>query len=270
MKSLPVFALLSIVGALALASVAAASTAGTDNTTASAYSGGWTDGTNGAVTGAPFNPWSLSTYGTSNGNSFAGFQFDDSTKLQGNNTGANIDTGGTAFKMYGTGSAGADAYRNFAGGALTGAQSFSLDLAVNYRNGYKGFDLKDASNNTILTFNVGGDDYTVSQAATGNGSIGNTYGGNTAFHLTFTQIDATAGTWSITRSGDVAANLNGTYTGDAAGFHLYIGGTDGSDQDLLFANNFQVAVPEPATWMAGLLTVGLVGYRFRRTRQRQA
>ncbi len=172
MKFSSLFALLAAAGALALANTALAATAGTDNTTAGAYASGWTDSTNGAITGTAFEAWRLSTYGTNNTDSDAGFLLEDSTHLQANNTGANINSGGTAFKLYGTGSAGADAYRNFAGGALMGSQSYSLDLAVNYRNGYKGFDLKDDSGNTIFNFDVGSDDYTVSQTATGNGSVG--------------------------------------------------------------------------------------------------
>jgi hypothetical protein len=75
-------------------------------------------------------------------------------------------------------------------------------MAVNCRNGAKGVDLFGTDNIQIFKFNAGSDDYTVAGAATGNGSIGNSYSNNTLFDLRFEQTSSTGGTWSIARSGE--------------------------------------------------------------------
>jgi hypothetical protein len=86
-------------------------------------------------------------------------------------------------------------------------QVFSIDLAVNFRNGFKGIDVRDSTTANIFNFNVGnvgaGDDYIVQFAASGNGSIGNSYSSNTAFNLSFTQTSASGGTGKIARSGGI-------------------------------------------------------------------
>lgn len=265
MKVLPsLSACLVAFGTLVFANAGFASTPGTDNASATAYNDGWQTGDNGSITGAGFTSWNLNSNGT------AGFFVGNSTTLNPGNTGANINSGGSALGMYGASGANANAYRNFNNGALTQNQYFSLDLAANYRNGYKGIDLQDANGNTIFNFNIGSDDYSVGAAASGNGSIGNTYSANSAFHLVFTQTSASGGTWTITRSGGVTDFDSGTYSGSAAGFHLYVGNTDGGDPNNLFANNFAVVVPEPATWLAGVLTVGAFGWTLRRRLRRTA
>jgi hypothetical protein len=224
-----------------------------DDASDSAYSTGspvWATGDNG---GMGFNSWSLST-----GGSPAGFFIGDSTGLS--NPGADINTSGKSFGMFaGDNNSStnefADAVRSFSS-ALAVGSTFSLDLAVNFRNGNKGFDLRNSGGSTIFNFNVGGDDYRVNAAATGNGSIGNTYSSNTEFLFSFTQTSTTGGTWSINRSGGVSDFDTGTYSGVAAGFKLYISGTGGGSPNDLFANSFQItAIPEASS----IFAVGLFG-----------
>ena len=50
-------------------------------------------------------------------------------------------------------------------------QTFSIDLAVNYRNGNKGIDLRDSLSALILNFNIGSDMYAVNGAASGGGNL---------------------------------------------------------------------------------------------------
>ena len=257
------FAMTAAVAALGLGAVAQAAVVGTDNASAAAYADGWQTGDNGAVTGNAFNAWNLVT--TTPANSFAGHFIGDSTQLSGG-TGADLNTNGSSFGLYAnpTGSVEADAFRTF-NGALAAGQTFSVNLGVNFRNGNKGMNLQDAGGNTLFTLNVGGDDYTVYDASSGTGSIGNAYSSNTAFNLSFTQTTATGGTFTINRTGGVTGTTTGTYNGVASGIKLYENGTDtGDGSNNLFANSLSIsgAVPEPAS--LGLLGVAAVGLLRRR------
>jgi hypothetical protein len=220
-----------------------AATPGTDNANDPAYTAAWSNGTDGG-TAATFGPWSLT-----NASATSGFFIGDSTTL--NSPGGNINTNNKSFGMFAHSGQSADATRAF-GSALTAGQTFSLDMAVNFRNGNKGFDLL-AGGTSIFNLNVGGDAYTVNNAATGNGSIfGNLYDSNTVFHLTLTQTTLAGGSWTVTRSGGLTGTVSGTYSGDATGFHFYNSQTtgNGASEDNLFFNNLAVtnaAVPEPAT-----------------------
>lgn len=240
-----------------ISAVANGATIGVDLANDPAYNSGWLNGTDGG-TPASFGAWSLVTGGVNSGH-FIG----DSTTLSGGNTGADINTTGESFGMYGHSGETSEAYRDFNGSTLGVGQAFSLELAVNFRNGDKGFDLRDSSDNVIFNFNIGdvgsGDDYTVQFAATGNGTIGNTYSANTEFALYFVQTSGSGGTWSITRSGGVSDFDSGTYSGVAENFKLYNSQTSSSAaENNLYANNFQIT-PEPSRAMLlGLCLVGLI------------
>lgn len=265
--------------ALALISSATAATNGTDNANQAAYETDdliandgnpanntnlWASGDNGSASGSAFQPWVLTIQGSSG---FAGFFIGDSV-LTGS-PGANINAGGESFGMYGGGGDKvAEAVRSFSS-ALSIGQTFSIDLAVNFRGGFKGIDLRDGSNATIFNFNIGnvgsGDDYTVQGATTGSGSIGNAYNSNTAFRLSFTQTTAGGGNWTILRSGGTTDSDSGTYTGVAAGFKLYVGGTTGGSENDLMSNNLTI-VPEPGTAVTAFLG-GMILVARRRRKQ---
>ena len=180
----------------------------------------------------------------------AGVDLDDSTELAGPGSYPDINTAGRAWRMYGvsggTGGHGESAAYGFlkdgAGknATLLPGQTLSLDIALNFRNGYKGFAAKDANDAEIFTFNIGGDDYAVSHAASGNGSIGNAYSDNTVFHIAVTQTKASGGIWSITRSGGISAKATGTYTGAVANFKLYAGQTVSGNANDFYINNIAV------------------------------
>lgn len=238
---------------------------GTDNASAAAYSGGWTTGTDGFITGeGAYGQWFLA-----GANSTAsGFQISSVASLGGGSSALN--TNGVSFGMFGNVGNQADAYRFIDPSGLSIGQTFSIQLAVNWRNGYKGFDLRGntAGDPTIFNFNVGGDDYRVSNAASGNGSIGNAYSNNSVFTLAFTQNSLAGGNWSITRSGGVSNFVTGTYSGVARSFKLYVGGTDGNAQDFLFVNNL-ATVPEPSVvGLAGMAALGFAGWRMLRQQPR--
>jgi len=143
---------------------------GTSDASHTVFNNGWQTGDDGDVTGNAFNGWFLST---TTGTGTAGHQIGDSTL-----TGANINSGGRSFIMFATGVRQADAY-GFFNGALSVGQTFAIDLAANFRNGFKGIDLRNEGNDAVIfNFNIGGDDYSVGSATTGNGSIGAGYNAN--------------------------------------------------------------------------------------------
>ncbi len=233
--------------ALATAISQAAVINGSDVASNSTYDlGGWITGSNGGTPGT-FGSWLLTSTGGS-----AGHFIGDSTTLS--SPGANINTVGESFGMFGHSGQTAEAFRDFNGNTLEVGQTFSLDLAVNFRNGQKGFDLRDASDAVIFNFNIANDDYVVQVAATGNGSIGNAYSDNSAFALAFTQTSLTGGTWTITRSGGMTDVDSGTYSGVAENFKFYEANTTGGGaaQDNLYFNNLTV-IPEPSSAVLGLI-----------------
>jgi PEP-CTERM motif len=221
---------------------------GSDYASDTAYNSGWNNGTDGGTAGT-FGAWSLTSTGGA-----AGRFIGDSTSL--GSPGADINTSGESFGMFGHSGQVSEAFRDFGGNTLGVGQTFSLELAVNFRNGQKGFDLRNSSDAVIFNFNIGnlgsGDAYTVQFAATGSGSIGNTYSSNTEFLLSFTQTSLSGGTWSITRSGGVTDFDSGTYSGVAENFKFYERETtNGSNAaDNLFFNSL-VVIPEPSAALLG-------------------
>jgi hypothetical protein len=177
----------------------------------------------------------------------AGRFLGDSTNLAGG-FGGNINTNGEAWGMYGqTGEGGegqSDAFGFLKDGAgndaaLSVGQTLSVDIAVNFRDGFKGFVAREGETE-VFTFNVGGDDYTVSNAATGNGSIGSDYNANTVFRIALTQTSESGGTWTITRSGGISDFDSGTYSGEITSFKLYVAQTVGGSENDLYVNNVSV------------------------------
>ncbi len=255
-------ALLSL-GAISLETSLNASALFTENAGNSYYDSGWNFDSS-----QPNNfGWFTATAVTPPG--YAGRFLGSSTGLA--SPGADINTAGRSWGMYGgkggTGSGQSDAYGFLKDGAgndqaLSEGQSLSIDIAVNWRNGYKGFAARDAGGTELFTLNIGGDDYVVYNAATGNGSIGNAWSDNTAFHIAVTQTSASGGTWAITRSGGVSDYDTGTYNGVVSNFKLYVGQTDSGSPNDFYANNIAV-VPEPASGL--LLALGSLALFVRRS-----
>lgn len=247
-------ALVLVAASLALTSAFAA-LPGTDNAADSAYSGGWLNGTNGGTAGT-FNPWDL-TNNNNGGTNFAGYFLGDSTAGSGN-----INTGGVSFGVYANPStAFADALRSF-GSTLSVGQTFSLDIAVNFRNGNKGFSLFDGATE-IFNLNIGGDDYTINGS-----SIGATYSSTAIFNVSLTQTSLTSGAYSVLYN---ATTYNGSFTGLASGFKLYNSGTNGGGDgaaDNLYFNNLSI-VPEPSS-LALIAGPALLGAWFLVRRRRSA
>lgn len=246
-----------------------------DNASAAPYSNGWNasfpafslDGTIDG-SGSGFGGWLL----TADSNTSISIQ---SVAFLGGST--LLDTASASFRLSGGfyspdggitwNQAYAKAKRWIDPLGLDAGDSFSFQMAVNWRNGAKGVSIFDTNNNKIFGLNIGGDDYVVNSAFSNNGSIGNAYSNDTLLELNFEQTDSTGGTWTITRSGGVNDIDTGTYAGTLRSFEFYAGGsTSNTNSDALFFNNLSV-IPEPSTLslMFGGLT-GLIALRIMRKR----
>jgi len=235
---LPVAVTLFVIGSFGIATPCLAATPGADHADDPAYrkdnQPGWFSGNNG---GTGFAGWNLITSDTSGG---CGFFIGNSQRVAGE-SGADINTNGKSFGIFAKEKGrNAQAYRTLAS-PLDSGQKLSVDLVVNFRNGQKGVDLRDPDGKVIFNFNVGTDDYVISKALTGNGSIGSNYHNNSSFKLVFIQTGPEGGAWEITRSGGIKATAKGTYAGIASGFKFYVSETDKGSENDLFVNNLTIS-----------------------------
>ena len=223
-------------GLCVLASVGYGATVGSDN------AGNYTTWNNGSNQGTGFGAWDIWTSGGGAG------QF-----IEGVAAGfGNINTSGKAFGMWGSPDY-VNCQRQFAGGALSEGQTFSIRVAKMWRNGNAGIDVFDASWNNLFNFNIGGDDYTAKGS-----SLGWAYHGDTIVELSVTRVSGNAGTVVLKRytnyvSGACLVNsvtYNETFAGAPNAFKLYCGATGGGANNNFYANDLGI-VPEPA----GLLAV---------------
>jgi hypothetical protein len=249
-----------------------ATTPGSDNAADPVYGGSGSFNGKDGGTPASFGPWMVTANpaGTTSAGSFIG----DSTTLAPNNTGGNINTAGVSFGLFGYGDGYVNAVRTF-DAPLGIGQTFSIQLAVNYRNGNKGIDLKDSDGNVVFDFNIGGDVYSVNNTPPGatTNLFNNSYDPNTVFTVELTQTDGTQGTWTITRTGGMSGTASSgifPYKGVPASLDLYnVQTTDGgAPEDNLFFNTIQI-VPEPSVFrlFAGPIAVGVLFRSYRRRKR---
>lgn len=212
------------------------------NTLFSDYASNYGSWTNGSNAGTGFSTWDLWTQNT-DATHFAG-HFLGSSSGQGF---GDINSSGTSFSMYANPSgtfvqANAQRFLTSTGSPAVGGrqyllpgQSFKIDLAIAFRNGYKGIDLMDQNFGLLFNFNVGSDMY----ATTTNANLGWAYNQTSVFQLQVNQTDTNAYEVIITRGSDVYTS--GIRTGQFSGFKLYVGNTDGgNDLNNLHANNLVV------------------------------
>lgn len=235
-----------------LASSAFALTA-SDNSTN--YGGAWTDDSNG---GSGFNPWGFLPDPAPTG---AVYEISDSTAGAGD-----VNQSGGAFRMAATQGGSIEAIRSFGGGASLGAGDvFTFDLTVNFRNGNKGFDLRNGGT-TVFNFNVGSNNYFFGD--TDLGAEGWGYVDDGIYTMEFGFISETIVDAKITRvsvSDTVSPRVfelnNLTLDDPVDNFKFYVSETDNTspDQNSLYFNNLNV-VPEPSAFalIAGLLASSMV------------
>ncbi|MFM8460333.1 MAG: hypothetical protein ACKOB0_15605, partial [Chthoniobacterales bacterium] len=237
----------ALIGALAVP----IALAGVDD--ASRYTGtnapaGWISG--GHRGDIDFGFWEFEA--TANGGSAGRFLGDSAL------VGANINTGGQAFGLFAhppqATSPVAAAIRKFAKPTLTTGDTLSFQLAVNYRNGTKGFTLRNATGTSQWNFSVGRVDGTndgyyirngVSGSAFDNGQRFGGYSANTVFTFTFTQRERQL-QWTAVRSGGISATVSGNLaidSGTIADLRFFITGTDPSGtepRNNLYFNNLSL------------------------------
>jgi hypothetical protein len=240
-----------------------------DNASRAVYDDGIQNFDNGSTTGAGtgFGGWVFGGSASS-----TNFNIASQSTLGGSSTA--IDVSNESFRLTDVGNTGnfIDAFRFFDGGDLGIGQTFSFDIATNFRDGYKGFRLRDTDDSTnIFQFEVstdidggGTDGYAISNAATGNQTF-SAYDPNTIFSFAFTQTGALTGDWDITRSGGISANYSGTYSGQISSFQMYTFLAGTAAESALIFNNFSV-VPEPGSLTLLLGGLGLLAY-FRKRKQ---
>lgn len=195
--------------------------------------------------GTGFTAWDLWTQNTNTSN-FAGHFLGSSTPTHGD-----INTSGNAFGMYGNPSGSfpqANAQRGFnysdGSGTYTNLQddhTFSIDLAVAYRNGYKGIDIMEDDYTLAFNFNVESDEYRVNGV-----DLGWTYDQFSIITLEVTQKDATNALVKLTRGSDVYGPVQVTTTNRIGWFKCYVGDTnDGSGENNLYFNNLSIRTDNP-------------------------
>jgi len=239
-----------------------------DNASDIVYDNGIQEFDNGSTTGGGtgFGGWVFGANTVGN--------FDIASGGSNGGTGS-IDVTGESFRLSDVGASGSfiDAIRNFDDGPLGVGQSLSFQMDVNFRDGFKGVNVRGADfSTTIFNFesstNVDGGDtdgYKVNTAATGAGELfGNAYDADTVFTLIFTQTSLANGDWFITRSGGLSGSEFGTYAGQISGFQLFTSGAGSGDESHILFNNFSV-VPEPSAYalLAGICALGYIMIRRR-------
>jgi hypothetical protein len=211
-----------------------------DNAAQSAYSGGWTNGSNG---GFGFDPWTLAT--SSAGTSSNGFFVGVSTN---NASGASpgIDTGGQSWGLYANSGNTSVAYRAFASSVPVGGT-----LKIDMRNGYidtggiDGFALRHGNvTGSTANYNAGArlqyyfvggaSDYTVVDAS-GTNVTTVSYTG-TGQHLMFAL--GTNDAYTLTVIDNASGNTNATLSGT-------LGGTSGSSLDSISFYNINAGANNP-------------------------
>lgn len=170
--------------------------------------------------------------------------------------GGNINTEGKCFAIYANPSTNTPFYaarKTFAKPALTTGDTITFQMAVDFRNGSKGFNLRDSGDNSIWTFNVGRVDgvnggYYIRNGSSTNGvpyDNGQQFGGyhaNTVFTFSLTQRERVMD-WTVVRSGGIDATVSGSApieSGAMGSVRFFISGTDpgGSPSNNLYFNNF--------------------------------
>ncbi len=262
--------------ALSVAAVSHAANLASDDAADVAYSGGWTNGSNG---GSGFGAWVLSptTPGPNSGH-FIGSSTANGDGADDGNVGGlptdgdiNSSLGPVAWGMYANSGNTASAIRPFTGGPLDAGQTFSIDFDNGYiePGGRVIVGLLDAFNSPIFQVGfIGGSANYFYLDAGGGGPTAVGYGdeglnlsvtmtGSTNYTAVLTRRDGTSDTWSGTMSAAPEAfgalNVNSAGTGGGPPFDFFI-------------NNMSI-VPEPST--IALAALGLIGVAVRYLRRRE-
>lgn len=153
------------------------------------------------------------------------------------------------------------AIRGLLGGALSEGQVFSVDMAVNFRTGFKGISIRnEVGDFDIFSLTISDDDYEFNGAAI-SGLFGATgdwgYSANTVLTLEVTRSGADL-LVDVTRTGGLSAGYSTVVAGGGADFDqfsIYSFGAGSLNENGVFYNNLTV-VPEPGA--GSMLGLGLM------------
>ena len=161
--------------------------------------------------------------------------------------------------------------------ALTFSQSISLDFANSgiagngnpSQSGSVGISLKDSNNTTIADFHfIGGQgNYTYTDATHNSADTGHAFESQDLMRLTWTV--GSGGSYVATLSDPGTNTVEATWSGTLGGLGLVSGievfNNNGGNSSDVFYDDLTV-VPEPSTWVAGIMA--LAGCLYRRRRRR--
>jgi hypothetical protein len=195
----------------------------------------WPNNSNGGI---GFNPWVFDSQ-TPNGG-FAGHFLGGYP----NDTNNINDINSVSFVIFANSADGAvaGASRQFSR-PLKETDQIKFKIAVDFRDGAKGFDIRDNSNNNLITFIVENDTYTLNNSPL----FGNNYNQNTVFEFIFTQNENDV-SWTVERFGGLTGMESGTIQSINAKvldnirfFNVSAGSNDdGGGARNLFINNLEI------------------------------
>lgn len=195
-----------------------ASTPGTDNASTNAYSGGWTNGSNG---GTAFEPWQLTP--TSSGSGRGHFTGNSANNGSGNSGGEeDINTSGSkSWGMYANDGNTADAIRSFKNGGLIVGQKFKIRFDNGWINTDKsvGIGLRGTNNTDRLEFYFKGGDsqYRIHDNSSGTRATSINFT-DEGLILTFELTGTNSYSFTMEAMGvDGPSGLPSTFTGDLTG-----------------------------------------------------
>lgn len=222
-----------------------------------------------AIPNAGFTPWFLQINGD-NDNGEAGYLVGSSTA----DGFGDVNTDGKAFGLYGYKNdpanpdfeeavvrryftaTGAEVVPDTGGRTpMLPGQKFEIDLAVAFRNGYKGIDLLASNGDFLWNFGMDGD---TRYQVNGFDIFENEYMQQSVFEIEAYQLTTNTFKVTITRGEEVWESPT-TYTGNIGGFKIYQGSSRSANVlNRLYFNNLKVTecpdetIYENNTWSNGL------------------
>ena len=208
-----------------------------DDAADAAYDDGWQNLDNG---GTGFGSWVMGVWATNGVDRIGiGSSID-------NGGSSSIDTGGRSFYLDDVDQTNEyiEVFR-YLNQVQKQGQTFSFDMDVNWRDGFKGIWLRDVGEVNIFRIEVGdrgeGHATYVDQVVGGATNIGSSYNEDTQYHIALEQTSTTGGTWSVTRSGGISDFDTGTYTGKVASLQVFSSSATSNIQNRIYYNNLDVS-----------------------------
>lgn len=182
----------------------------------------------------------------------------------GNSFGNSIDTNGSSFGLYANPAGGnsIDVRRNLPSNLSVG-YALSAAIAVNFRNGNKGFSAynDEGWNQEVFNFNVGG-------GGTGNYiingvSTGQDYSSTMVARIVLRKTNINTYSYSVTLNSTTYTANDITYNGysNIRGFKFYISNTEGAPANDLYFNSIKVyRIDEPVSTLPSSTYTTFVSY----------